>query len=230
MPSDNTTPHKASAYDEDVRKTIPFYETLQREALNLVQTVCPEPALWLDTGCGTGYLVDLAGRLFPHTQFVLADPSEAMLTQARQRLAGEPEGRVRFLPPLPSEKLLTYQAELRPQVITALMCHHYLPLAERQAAVQACYTLLDDSGLFITFENIDLNTPQSTQIGLKRWCNFQLEAGRSASAVEAHRQRFKTQLLPITVNEHLALLKSVGFRVVEHFWLSHMQAGFYALK
>jgi tRNA (cmo5U34)-methyltransferase len=32
------------------------------------------------------------------------------------------------------------------------------------------------------------------------------------------------------VPEHLALLRETGFKTVELFWKSHMQAGFYAVK
>ncbi len=230
MSADNKTAHSAAVYDQGVRQTIPFYETIQQQALDLIQTLRPEPACWLDTGCGTGYLVELAAPLFPRTHFILADPSAAMLEQARQRLAARPALQVEFLPPLPSEKLSTWQPEQGPQVITALLCHHYLEPAQRQQAVQACYDLLDSDGLFVVFEIIELTTPEGTAIGLKRWGNFQLGAGRSSSVVQAHLQRFKIEVLPLPVAAHVALLKSVGFRTAEHFWLSQMQAGFYAIK
>jgi tRNA (cmo5U34)-methyltransferase len=230
MTFDNSTAHPAAVYDQGVRHTIPFYEALQQQTLDLVRAVKPEPACWLDTGCGTGYLVELALPLFPQTHFVLADPSASMLEQARQRFAGRPEPRVDYLPPQPSEKLSAWPGERKPQVITAVMCHHYLRLPERQRAVQACYALLETGGLFVAFETIEPATGEGTAIGLKRWRSFQLEAGRSPSVVEAHLQRFNTELFPLTVAAHLALLKSVGFRTVEHFWLSQLQAGFYALK
>jgi uncharacterized protein len=35
---------------------------------------------------------------------------------------------------------------------------------------------------------------------------------------------------PITVEEHLAALTQTGFSVVEGFWYSQMQAGFYAIR
>ncbi|MGD0856485.1 MAG: hypothetical protein ABSA18_11850 [Dehalococcoidia bacterium] len=34
----------------------------------------------------------------------------------------------------------------------------------------------------------------------------------------------------VTVEEHLDLYRSCGFAVVELFWLSCMQAGFYCIK
>jgi tRNA (cmo5U34)-methyltransferase len=230
MSADNTTAHSAAAYDEGVRQTIPFYETIQQQALELIRVVKPEPARWLDTGCGTGYLVELAAPLFPRTHFIITDPSASMLEQARQRLTRSPKLRLDILPPLPTEKLGALLLEKRPQVITALLCHHYLQPAERQRAVQACFDLLDEDGLFVVFEIIEQTTPEGNAIGLKRWGNFQLEEGRSAAVVEAHLQRFRVDVLPISGAAHVALLKSVGFRIVEHYWLSQMQAGFYAIK
>jgi hypothetical protein len=50
------------------------------------------------------------------------------------------------------------------------------------------------------------------------------------TAVEAHLRRFKTQYIPITVSEHLDVLRAAGFRVAGPFWLAQMQAGFYAIK
>ena len=54
---DNLTAHKASEYDQKVRQTIPFYDTIHAEVLRLVQTVKPDVKCWVDTGCGTGHLV-----------------------------------------------------------------------------------------------------------------------------------------------------------------------------
>jgi len=97
-PNDNATAHPAHQYDAGVRKVIPFYDTIRSETLDLVRTIAGEPALWVDTGAGTGALVELALAAFPRTQFVLADPSEAMLGQARLRLGGAKAERVTLLP------------------------------------------------------------------------------------------------------------------------------------
>ncbi|MGD0231966.1 MAG: hypothetical protein ABSC19_16690 [Syntrophorhabdales bacterium] len=48
--------------------------------------------------------------------------------------------------------------------------------------------------------------------------------------MDEHRSRFGKSYFPITIAEHLELLRATGFSTVEIFWLSHMQAGFYAIK
>lgn len=227
--SDNSTPHSASDYDREVTRTIPFYRFFHSETIDLVRALNPDPALWLDTGCGTGYLPEHALPVFPHTRFLLADPARAMIEQARSRLAGAPVGRVYILGAFSSEELPEIVSET-PQVITAIQSHHYGGDAVRKRATEACFRLLDKGGVYVTFENIRPQTDKGTDIGLYRWCRFQRDEGRSKETVDAHRARFGKDYFPITIAQHLDLLKESGFSFAEIFWLSHLQAGFYAVK
>lgn len=227
---DNATPHKAADYDAGVRQTIPFYEAIQAQTVNLVRTIKPEAECWFDTGCGTGYLAELAIPCFPKTSFVLTDPSSAMLDQAERRLRDHKPDRVRFLPPIGNENLGTCEDHVHPQIITAILCNHYLLREGRQAATEASYRLLAKDGLFVTVENISPAAEADVTLGLERWRRFQLEHGRSPLVVDDHVKRFNTEYFPITVGEHLDLLRRAGFRSATLFWLSYMQAGFYAVK
>ncbi len=226
---DNTTPYKACEYDKNVRQTIPFYELFHAETIDLVKSLKPQVKIWLDTGCGTGYLVESAFGHFPHTFFVLADPAEGMLSEAKKRLQKiSPEG-IRFIDSATSEDLRG-NLDLQPEVITAIMCHHYLKPEKRWDATAACFDLLAPEGVYITFENIRPHCEKVVELSLKRWKRFQISQGRSQAVVEEHLKRFNKAYFPITVDEHLDLLKRCGFRVTELFWYSQMQAGFYAIK
>jgi tRNA (cmo5U34)-methyltransferase len=227
--SDNSTPHRAAKYDAEILRTVPFYRQFHTETIDLVRTLLLEVSVWLDTGCGTGYLAEQALPLFPGTRFLLADPAQAMLDLARARLARFPSGRVRFLDAVGSEGLVGVIPET-PQVISAIQSHHYGGEEARRLATNVCFRLLKPGGVYVTFENIRPDTPRGIEIGLDRWLRFQREAGRSARAVQEHRSRFDRNYFPITVCEHLELLRTTGFTTVEVFWLTHMQAGFYGIK
>ena len=41
---------------------------------------------WLDLGCGTGSLEEMAFQRFSEIDFVLVDPAEKMLEQAKEKL------------------------------------------------------------------------------------------------------------------------------------------------
>jgi tRNA (cmo5U34)-methyltransferase len=224
---DNTTAHAADDYDEQVARTIPHYGLIHAEVLDLVCAVRPRPAVWLDTGCGTGALVEQALPLFPGTRFVVADPSEAMLARARQRLGTR--DRVTFLRRCRSQEI-DRAALPQPDVVTAILAHHYSDVAGRRDAVRRCLDLLPAGGLFVTVENVAPCTEEGLRIGRERWRRSQESQGRPASVVAAHLARYGSEFFPIPLEAHLELLRGLGFRVVEPFWLSVMQAGFYAMR
>jgi len=217
-------------YENVVRQMMPFYDVFQAEAVDVVKTVKPDVKQWLDTGCGTGNLVELALKAFPDTCFILADPTEKMLQAAVTRLNTSSGKRVTFLPPTPTEGLPAYKDLLKPQVITAILCHHYYQKEQRRKATEICYQLLDDGGVYITVENTMPESAQGTQLTIERWKRFQIEHGRLKVMAEKHAARFNSEYFPVTVQEHLTLLRETGFKTVELFWKSHMQAGFYAIK
>ncbi len=228
--SDNATPHKSASYDDDVRQTIPFYEEMHRQALDLALSLKPDATSWLDTGCGTGFLVEGAARLFPSATFTLADPARPMLEHARQRLEGLPSGRVAEYLEVASPELAGPLAGRRFEIITAMQCHHYMRRPDRERALAVCHQLLHPGGLLIVFENTDPATPEGVATGLERWCRWQLAQGKPAEAVAEHRRRHQVKYFPITAREHLEALGRAGFRMAEQMWFSFMQAGFYAIK
>ena len=227
---DNLTAHKASDYDQRVRQTIPFYDTIHAEVTRLVKLIKPGVRCWVDTGCGTGRLVEQALRSFPAAHFILADPSEAMLEQTRARLTNHDSTRLTILPSIGSADLESQVAKNTADVITAIQCHHYMQRPERIKALRACRELLKPGGLFVTFENIAPRTPEGVRFGLAGWKSFLMENGRTEQEADQHLTRYGREFLPITVEEHLNALSQAGFGVVELFWYSQVQAGFYAIK
>jgi len=222
--------YTAASYDRGVRKTLPHYDLFHEETLSLVRAIHPRPHLWVDTGCGTGTLVRLASREFGSTRFVLADPDEGMLRCAAASFPQAVRPRVRVLPSTDSAGLSAYRGRLRAEVVTAIQCHHYLDRRGRLAAVQACRQLLVPHGLLVVFENIKPETKEGVRIGLERWASFQVRQGKTKEAVRKHMRRFGRDFFPITPSEHLALFRRAGFRKAGMFWLSYLQAGFYAIR
>jgi tRNA (cmo5U34)-methyltransferase len=56
--------------------------------------------------------------------------------------------------------------------------------------------------------------------------------GQGCTEQEAEQQvsRYGREFFPITAEDHLAALTQTGFSVVELFWYSQMQAGFYVIR
>lgn len=226
---DNKSSHRSKDYDIEIIDTIPYYESFHDESIKLINTILTEPNIWLDTGCGTGTLVQKALEKFDNTYFILADPSEEMLNLARNKLSKYFINRLKFLEPVETGDI-TLDELCKPDVITAIQSHHYMSLNERVQATENCYDLLKNGGLYITFENVRPSTSIGVEIGMEYWKNFQESRGRNQKRVENHLERFDVEYFPITIEEHLSLLKRSGFSVVELFWRSYMQAGYYGIK
>ncbi len=240
---DNLTSHLSSEYDLQIANTIPYYNFFHQEILNLVESMDINPKYWLDTGCGTGNLVEKALQKFQSTVFILADPSADMLNKAKEKLGDNKN--VEFLEPTPSQDISLSDQPSKigdfrgaknstnfraVDVITSIQSHHYLSEDERYKAVKSCYNNLDENGVYVTFENIRPLTVQGTEIGKEYWRKFQISRGKTVVDADNHIKRFGVEYFPITVEDHLSLLRKSGFSVVEMFWYSYMQAGFYCIK
>jgi tRNA (cmo5U34)-methyltransferase len=206
--------------------TIPYYENIHSEILNFIKVQCPSPATWLDTGCGTGSFIRKAQVLFPDTEFFIADPSEGMLVNARKTLNGSRYSLIgRY-----GTADLPGVTKRRFDVITAIQCHHYLEGKARDEAVRACFSLLKDSGFFVTSENIRPFSDVGIARSLSYWSAFQRKAGRTEREVQDHMRRFDHEYFPITVTGHLQCYHDAGFSVAEILWLSYLQAVFWCTK
>jgi tRNA (cmo5U34)-methyltransferase len=225
---DNSTPHLSSKYDAQIRNTIPYYDDFHAETIHFIKATGMNPKLWLDTGCGTGSLVKHAFDIFKEAIFILADPSPEMMNEAKNKLQKkEGGGRIRFLDPVSTENL---SLKSKFDVITAIQSHHYLSQAKREKATKTCYGLLKNKGLYVTFENVRPSSKKGIENAKKYWSDYQRSKGKDAETVKDHMKRFDSEYFPITVEEHLKLLKACGFQTVELFWYTYMQAGFYCIK
>ena len=221
--NDNKSAYNSSVYDKNIVSTLPYYCEYHNQIIDLVKALGIQNIDWLDTGCGTG---TLASRVFDSREDVrltLCDPSEQMLDIAKNKLLGRD---IRVFN-IPSQKM-DFENEF--DVVTAVQSHHYLKPDERKIAVDNCFRALKDNGVFITFENIRMTTEVSDKIALKRWENFLSDHLKDPKIVKMHIDRRGVEVFPITIEEHIKMLREAGFRSVDVLWTSYLQAGFWAVK
>ena len=220
---DNKSAHNSSVYDDRITSVLPYYREYHAQIIDLVDKLdIPNPN-WLDTGCGTGTLAARVFEMRDDVRFTLADPSGGMLEKAKEKLSGRD---VEFINQSSLEISFTDEYD----IVTAVQSHHYLQKDERKRAVQNCYEALKESGLFVTFENICMSDPKSDEIAMKRWIAFLEEHGNTPEEVQIQIDRRGVETLPITIEEHINLLRDCGFRSVDLLWTSYLQAGFWAIK
>jgi len=215
----------STEFDSKILCTVPFYDQFYATTIDLVLSTGKSTSRWLDTGCGTGNLCARATGIFSGAEFALSDPSEQMLAVAKDKLKTNPNVSYK----LADTQSLDYPNDYF-DVITAIQCHHYLDKPGRVEAVANCFRMLKPGGIFVEFENIRAFSSEGNSIGLKRWQDYQISMGRTVDEAAAHMRRFDHEYFPISVFDHVDLLRDTGFKTVEVLWASFMQAGFYAIK
>ena len=223
---DNTSSYNSSIYDANITNVLPYYTEFHSQVIDMAKMIFlkKEGKLkWLDTGCGTGTLALRALGELPDVEFTLCDPSEGMLEIAKEKLKGK---NIDFN--IVTSDALPYENEF--DIVTAIQSHHYYDIETRDIAVKKCYRALQEDGIFITFENIRMSTEESDAIALDRWGEFLSDHGWTPEGVKAHQARRGVEMFPITIEQHLEMLKNAGFRSVDILWVSFMQAGFWAIK
>ena len=220
----NKSAFDVNQYDENIRKVIPFYDEFFHQIFSVIQTYSGDkPLSILDTGCGTGTFGLMACENLNISELALCDPSEKMIAEAQKKLRNHS---CEFIC-VGSEEL---HFQNRFDVVTAIQSHHYFDKPTRKTAVQNCFQVLKPGGIFICFENTAPFSETGKSLMLQRLETFEFQSGRTPEEIASHSARYQTDFFPITVTEHLELLHKAGFPVVELFWHSYMQSGFYAIK
>ena len=209
-------------FDGGIAKTIPRYNEILSDAVDYVLS-CGTPMDWLDAGGGTGNLVKLAAERSPYSGFTIMDVSEEMLSIAEGKLGKECKyvlGDVRE-PPFGK---MTFDA------ITCIQCLHYLGEEGRRKALSAFHEMLGPNGVLVYTEHVAPNTPHGYESMRAVFNDFLIENGRTPEAAEKYLNRYNTEYFPLTVEQHLSLLRELGYTDVEMFWYSYGQAGFAARR
>jgi tRNA (cmo5U34)-methyltransferase len=82
----------------------------------------------------------------------------------------------------------------------------------------------------LAFENVRPADDADLALAKRYWAAYQIEMGKTPAEAQSHVDRLDREFFPISVDEHLTLLRDLGFASVGLLWFSYLQAGFYAIR
>lgn len=219
----NSTPFDVAEYDKQIKRTLPFYEEMIQQIVDIVKVFDLQSFRWLDVGCGTGKMAKTALDIFEIEKMVCIDVEKEMLERAESFCN--------------DEKVEFWQCDVRKlscrelfDIVTAIQVNHYFKKEERIAAIKNCYNALEENGIYISFENFAPDSEDGTRLYLERWKQFQIANGKTEKETDSHIKRFGKNYFPMSIAESVGLLKECGFHMVEILWVSYMQVGILARK
>lgn len=219
----NSTPFDVAEYDRKIKRTLPFYEEMIQQIVDIIKVFNLQSFRWLDVGCGTGKMARAVLDNFDIQKMVCIDVEKEMLERAQSFCDDE---KVKFLQCDVRE--LSYQETF--DIVTSVQVNHYFKKTERLEAIKKFYDALTENGIYISFENFAPDSEEGKKLYLERWKQFQIANGKSEDEADSHIKRYGQNYFPISITESTQLLKDCGFRVVEILWVSYMQVGILAKK
>ncbi len=206
----------ADIYIVERRRMIDIMKSFYRHhMLNKKQVV-------LDLGCGDGILTHNLLEIDNTISATLIDPSEDMLSRAKERLHGS--GNISFIrtsfQDILKHDVLQHDFDF---IVSSLAIHH-LTIEEKKALFRMIYAHLHPGGYFM---NIDVTLAPTVDLEewyMKLWHEW-MDERKAALGLERDlfddiTKRYKAlqENKPDTLDDQLNALKEIGFREVDCFY------------
>jgi tRNA (cmo5U34)-methyltransferase len=216
----------SKAFDSHVRKSVPFYEEIQRMVVELSEYFVRDQSVVYDLGSSTGTTLDMlsaahAGK--EAAQFIGFDLSEFMINEARKKVD---RPNVRF-----EHKNVTEVEFLPPaNFVTALFTLQFLTMAERRALLSRIHQGLIEGGALLMVEKVCGENSSFEDIWTELYWDFKRRQGFTPEQIIDKANSIRGVLKPLTTRENRELLRQTGFGRSEVFFKWYNWAGFLAVK
>lgn len=221
--ADNARSPTPEEYDTNIRRSVPRYDAILGDVIDVVAHSGVKVERWVDVGSGTGNLVLLAMRRFPSTRFTLLDISSEMLA-----VAGRKVGSDRKCVCGSSDRMDL--PDCSADVVTCVQSNHYYDEDGRRRALSECFRILRPGGMAIITEHVAPRSEKGYEIARARQKGFLLDNCRTEEEAEAYLGRYGTEYFPLSAEKHIAVLEEAGFTDVEVFFYSYGQVGLFGFR
>lgn len=195
----------AATYDPGRRRLIPCFDRFYRAAVELLPA---DAERVLELGAGTGLFSAFLRERMPAAQMHLVDVSEAMLAQARTRLAQD--ARVTI-------EAGDYSVMALPggvDVVASALSIHHLEHEAKRALFTKVFAALRTGGVFVNADQVAGPTEELEREYVSRWLAAVRSCGATETQIEEslYRQREDRRA---SVEAQMAWLREAGFADVD---------------
>jgi tRNA (cmo5U34)-methyltransferase len=222
----------ALQFDSHVRKSVPFYDEIQRMIVEMSDWFIHSNSLVYDLGCSVGETI--TNLYHKHSKlksprFIGIDSSKEMLDIARKNLINN-NGyhNVTFIE---YDLNLNYEIqESSTSLITMLYTLQFLKPESRHKIIQECYKGLHDNGALIIIEKIVGNNPKFNEIWIELYNDLKLRNNLTLEQIKSKTDSLRGILLSYSQDKNIKLLRNAGFEDIDIFFKWYNFIGIIAIK
>ena len=216
----------SKAFDSHVRKSVPFYDELQRMVVELSEYFVRDQSVVYDLGSSTGATLNMLGDAHKekeNAQFIGIDLSESMVLEAQKQVTWP---NVRFF----HKNILDVDFSPPANLVISMYTLQFLTVAERRELLARIYDGLVEGGGLLFVEKVRGESSFFEDIWLELHWDFKRRQGLTAEQILEKANSIRGVLNPLTTEENIDLLTQTGFSQVEIFFKWYNWAGLLAVK
>jgi tRNA (cmo5U34)-methyltransferase len=214
----------SKAFDFHVRKSVPFYDEIQRMVIELSEYFVRDQSVVYDLGSSTGTTIQLLAEAHAgkeDVQFIGIDVSEFMINEARKKMT---RANVQFH----HKNIMDMDFSPPANFMTALFTLQFLTFADRRKLLTQIKQGLIEGGAFLFVEKVCAEHSSFEDIWMELYWDFKRRQGLTPEQIVEKANSIRGVLKPLTVEENRELLRQTGFSRVEIFFKWYNWAGFLA--
>jgi ubiquinone/menaquinone biosynthesis C-methylase UbiE len=213
----------ARRFLDERRRAVPLGDEQVKIMLRVARRFVPQPARFIDLGCGDGFLARAVLSEYSTSHAVLIDHSEPMLRRANEAMSPFP-GRYEIGHGDLSESLRGVVGDGPFDLIVSGYAVHHLPTARKRSLYREVYDLLRPGGLFVNVEHVASATPEMEAVHDEAYIDHIVAVtGRDRTEVEReyHGRPDKADNILEPVEAQVGWLRESGFQQADCYfkWL-----------
>jgi len=201
----------SDVFDNMITRSVPFYWQMQQLITLFAQKYVQPNTAVLDLGCSTGdTLSKIAAAVNDdRVDYVGIDKSPDMLQKAQERFSDATyiEADVAALPELPQASLVNLFLTLQ-----------FVPVSAREDVLRRVYDTTIEGGACILVEKVSMDNQVFFD---ELYDEAKRASGYSETEIYQKKEALKTVLVPVSVEQNIAMMRAAGFKEVRVFfqWL-----------
>jgi tRNA (cmo5U34)-methyltransferase len=209
-------PEVTRVFDDMLNRSIPDYERMRDWVTDVSCAFVQSNTLVVDLGCSRGEALARVRDACRHVdvQYMGVEISDPMLKASIQRFLNIEDVEVRKW-----DLRRGYPERARPVSLTlSILTLMFVPINYRLRLVAEAWEQTTFGGGFVLVEKVLGSGPKTDDVIQANYHKLKTDHGYSPDDVERKRLSLEGQLVPLTAEWNVHLLRSAGFAEVECFW------------